>query len=82
MDGWSEEIGYSGAHYRVRSTRGRAALHVCPCGKPAAQWAYDNADPAERVDPRGCRYSLDPARYFPLCASCHKLFDRAEARAA
>lgn len=51
--GRSEVVGYRGAHYRVRSTRGSAALHVCPCGQPAAQWAYDNADPAELVADKG-----------------------------
>jgi len=33
-------------------------------------WCYDGADPAERVDPRGRRYSLDPDRYRPSCRFC------------
>ena len=40
------------------------------CGGPAAVWCYDGGDPAERVDPRGRRYSLDPARYRPSCRFC------------
>ena len=33
-------------------------------------WCYDGTDPAERVDPRGRRYSLDPDRYRPSCRFC------------
>ena len=59
------------AHRRVRATRGAAAGHRCSgCGGPAAVWCYDGADPAERVDPRGRRYSLDPDRYRPSCRFC------------
>ena len=59
------------AHRRVRATRGTAAGHRCSgCGGPAAVWCYDGADPAERVDPRGRRYSLDPDRYRPSCRFC------------
>ncbi|WP_156623081.1 hypothetical protein [Mycobacterium sp. 1164966.3] len=73
-------IGYRGAHMRVLAARGRASAYPCvgDCGRPAADWAYDNADPDELVStvngaPR--RYSLDPARYQPMCRPCHKRFD-------
>jgi hypothetical protein len=45
-------------------------------------WSYDGTDPDERRDPgRGCRYSVDPARYWPRCRSCHQRAT-AEGRAA
>lgn len=71
-------IGYGGVHTSLRNTRGRAAEHSCQhCGAQAREWAYDHGDPAERRDPRGgWVYSLDPAHYMPLCARCHKIFDR------
>ena len=69
--------GYQGAHYRVYAARGPASAQRCrACGKPAEHWAYDHADPGERRDARrGGPYSLDPARYLPLCAACHLVFD-------
>lgn len=72
------EIGYVGAHARVYRTRGPARNHLCGCGKPATQWAYNHAepDPDEMVSDRGQRYSGDPARYLPMCNRCHRLFDK------
>jgi len=51
---------------------------VGDCGRTAAEWAYDNADPDELVAivngaPR--RYSLDNDRYQPMCKPCHRRFD-------
>lgn len=73
-------VGYRAAHMRVLAARGRASDHLCvgDCGRPAADWAYDNADPDELVTtvngaPR--RYSLNPDRYQPMCRRCHKRFD-------
>jgi hypothetical protein len=64
---------YRTAYERVRAERGPATAQRCaPCGQPAAVWSYDGADPTERTDPRGRRYSLDPARYRPRCRSCHR----------
>lgn len=59
------------AHRRVRAARGAAAGHRCSgCGGEAAVWCYDGADPAERTDPHGRRYSLNPNRYRPCCRFC------------
>ena len=76
-----DEIGYEGAHIRVRKTRGRAADHQCRrCPNQAAEWAYDHQDPNERVEEyRGhtLAFSVNPQRYMPLCISCHRTFDNA-----
>ena len=71
--------GYGAAHDRVRRDRGPASEHTCAaCRRNRAhQWAYDHSDSNERVDPQLGPYSLDPARYRPLCVSCHKLADLA-----
>jgi hypothetical protein len=64
-------LSVSGAHRRVRATRGTPAGQRCAgCGGEATVWRYDGADPAERVDPHGRRYSLDPAHYRPCCRFC------------
>lgn len=81
---------YGVVHKRVRRERGAATEHVCAagCGRQAAHWAYDHADPAEVSGPTGrgfvAPYSVDPARYLPLCRPCHTRFDRehADQRAA
>lgn len=75
--------GYWASHGRVHSARGPATGHSCAeCGAAAAVWSYDGTDPDERTAPtRGCRYSLDPARYRPRCRSCHQK-TTAEGRAA
>lgn len=62
------------AHRRIRSARGPAKDHACPCGEPASHWAYDHTDPAEKISPRG-PYSLDVDRYIAMCVPCHKRFD-------
>jgi len=71
--------GYQGAHYKVYRMRGAARDNDClHCGARARHWAYDHGDPDERRDPRrGGPYSLDPAHYIPLCASCHTIMDQA-----
>ncbi|MBL8926326.1 MAG: hypothetical protein JNM77_08805 [Pseudonocardia sp.] len=68
--------GYAATHLAIRRARGAASGHTCACGAPAREWAYDNADPDELVDPgSGCAYSRDITRYRPLCASCHRHLD-------
>jgi hypothetical protein len=66
-------------HKRLSKARGSATRYACvECGKPAKQWAYDNADPAEKWGLNNgclCAYSLDMDHYQPMCASCHKRFD-------
>lgn len=46
------------------------------CGQPANNWAYDHSEASPLMDEEG-PYSLDQARYMPLCYSCHTKFDRA-----
>lgn len=63
-------------HQRLKKKRGRAAAHPCAaCGDPARQWAYDHADPDEKIDERGYAFSVNLEHYKPMCASCHKRFD-------
>lgn len=77
----AEDIGYSGAHNRVRLRRGSASNHECiECGKQAEHWAYDHNDPSElmgTVDncPSLMPYSADPNHYQPMCVRCHKRMD-------
>lgn len=74
------DITYYGAHTRVAGLRGRAKARKCvDCGKQAAHWSYDHADPDELVEPielGGKRYSDKPEHYEPRCNRCHTLFDR------
>jgi hypothetical protein len=74
--GWrGDNIRNRSLHQRLGRQQGPASAYPCQhCGGPAAEWAYDHADPAERDDPRG-PYSLDPAHYLPLCRPCHRRFD-------
>lgn len=75
--------GYTAAHMRVRQARGPARKHICPCGKPAAQWAYDHNDPNPRTETmptsRGrtvvVTWSDDPAHYIAMCYRCHARLD-------
>ena len=70
------EVGYRGAHDRVKRRRGSAKKQRCAhCDGPAATWAYDGSDPDEITDDEGRRYSGDPDHYFPLCAKCHCAMD-------
>lgn len=57
--------GYDAVHYRLRTQRGKASSHVCPCGVQAQEWAYDK--------PSG--HSPDLSKYTPMCRSCHKRRD-------
>lgn len=71
---------YTLAHGRVRLIKGRAKDHICPCGKPGQQWAYDHKDPDEFFVPAGYTknpmpYSMKPEHYVSMCIKCHKRFD-------
>lgn len=76
-----DDLTYGGAHRRVYRARGRASEHECRCGDPAAQWAYDHADPDEKRGPNAgnpdnvCAFSPNPSHYMPMCVPCHKLLD-------
>lgn len=68
-------------HLRLRAQRGKAKSWMCvDCSCPALHWSYDHTDPDELHDEVKGPYSLDPDRYMPRCARCHKLFDLRHAR--
>jgi hypothetical protein len=75
-----DEVGYAGAHYRVRLEKGVASTQTCQhCAGPAQEWAYDHEDGAQLtyLSPKGpIAYSVDPKHYFALCKPCHTRFDR------
>lgn len=75
--GWvGDSISYKGVHRRLLRTRGKASAHPCThCPARARHWAYDHTDEIERTSPLGYLYSVDLARYMPLCYLCHKRFD-------
>ena len=73
-----ESPGYTAAHDRVRRDRGPAKAHRCAkCGAPARHWSYDHSDPRQMFAAGAGWYSADPARYRPMCVSCHKRSDLA-----
>lgn len=81
---WTGDAATNGAvHQRLRKSRGHANRYACvDCDKQAQHWSYDHTDPDERIDPRRGPYSLDPDRYHPRCAKCHKRFDMARLKDA
>lgn len=75
-----DDAGYTAAHERCRSDRGRVNLHDCiGCGRTAQHWSYNHDDPDERqalgLSANPVAYSLKPEHYSPRCVSCHKRFD-------
>lgn len=80
---------YVTAHDRLRKGRGKASDHPCEverCNAQAEHWAYDYSCPDEREEVlQGgtipSPYSLEPARYHPLCVPCHRKADSAINRA-
>lgn len=70
-----DQVGYDAVHARLRRSKGLATNYLCiACDRQAAEWAYDQADPAERRDKNGT-FSLDPDRYNPMCRTCHRALD-------
>lgn len=71
---------YQSAHDRVRKAKGKASAQTCGCGRTACDWAYDHADPNERIcEKTGCPFSDDVDRYVAMCRRCHKAWDREHA---
>ena len=69
---------YITAHIAVARERGKASEQDCvECGETAAHWAYTHDDPNELRSRQGWPYSLDVARYVPMCRTCHKRYDLA-----
>ena len=77
-----DDIGYDGAHNRVKSVRGSASDYPCAlCGGQAQQWAYRHSDPDQKIGVygkgKGRAYSSDPDHYWAACRSCHARWDAA-----
>lgn len=74
-----DAVEYAAVHNRIVAARGKASRRPCDiCGKPAEEWAYDRGDPNEvrnHIGRDDGPFSLDPARYMPLCVPCHRRFD-------
>lgn len=71
-----DQATYNAIHFRLKNERGPARENPClRCGKPAQEWAYDHADPDERVSPKMQPFSLNLNHYQPLCRSCHRKLD-------
>ena len=68
---------YQRAHLNVKRLRGEASQHICRCGNPALDWAYQfTAGDAELRSPDGSRpYSTNPDDYEAMCRECHIRFD-------
>lgn len=76
-----DDIGYSGAHVRVRADLGSPSTYSCVnCGARAQEWAYDHSDPDERVSSKWRVYSVKVEHYKPMCLSCHRLSDWAHSK--
>lgn len=68
---WLDDPDYRQWHQRLRRMNGSATKQVCPCGKPAAQWAYTGPrEPNERLP-----YRVDVTLYTAMCVPCHKTYD-------
>lgn len=75
-----EDVGYSGAHWRLTQERGRAGTYSCAeCFDDAAEWALNKEASDVRWGDEGhgvlAPYSVNPADYDPLCKSCHRKRD-------
>lgn len=62
--------GYRKIHHLL----GRADAHICACGRPAFEWAYQHTGET-LYSPEGAAYSEDPDDYEAMCRSCHKTLD-------
>lgn len=68
--------GYRAMHSRLLRLMGPASDYQCVvCDQRAEQWCYDYGDVDQLDSPLGV-YSLDPARYWPLCRPHHWELDR------
>lgn len=77
--GWKgDDVGYLGAHDRLRAAHGKASDHFCAdCGGRAADWSYTYGAPGEMHSSRGYPYTTDMSYYVPRCKTCHIRFDQA-----
>ena len=63
------------SYWSVHHRMGRADTHLCPCGKPAKDWAYQHTGEV-KYSPEGRAYSESPDDYQAMCVSCHQTLDR------
>lgn len=67
---------YIAVHETLKRTRGSARTHICSCGRPAREWAYQFTGSPELRDSEGKRpHSINPDDYAAMCRSCHVRFD-------
>lgn len=71
-----DNIAYAAVHRRLTVQQGRAKDHVCDCGAPARNWAYQHTADNERIcEVRGLPFTTDLSHYKPMCLSCHNQLD-------
>lgn len=78
---YQEIVGYVTAHQRLQRRFGRASTYTCDCGQPAEDWALlsleaDVLYKQINLRDRGRIYSLNPEDYTPMCAECHRAYDK------
>lgn len=68
---------YEHIHNELGRIHGPARDHLCSCGVPARDWAYQfTAGDQELRDHRGLGpHSLNLDDYAAMCQSCHRAFD-------
>lgn len=67
---------YSRIHGRLIQYRGFAYNQICPCGSPAAGWAYQHTGDPELRDENGQHpHSMNMDDYVAMCQSCHRRLD-------
>lgn len=72
----SRPVSYTAIHHTLRTRFSPASEHTCPCGSPAAEWAYRYTGDPELRDANGNNpHSTNPADYAAMCRACHIAFD-------
>lgn len=66
---------YIQVHYTLKQRFGPARSHLCGCGAPAAEWAYQHTGTPLFDENVGCVYSENLEDYAPMCLSCHNKLD-------
>jgi hypothetical protein len=77
------DVGYEGAHARLRESRGQARDYQCVwCNRPALDWALKRGGVREVTGTRThssgvivATWSTNPLDYQPMCRSCHRRMD-------
>lgn len=62
-----DTVSYRAAHSRVERARGKAAGHLCKCGRPAYDWANLTGEFSNVND------------YEPMCRTHHRAYDKGRA---